>query len=69
MKSTCNQSEKWNAKEAKRMNLSRRFIPNRKSQKPFKEDESPYFWRRIECNIENNRRIRGKSVKRRFKVT
>ena len=31
MKSTCNQSEKWNGKEAKRLNLNRRFIPNSKS--------------------------------------
>ena len=33
IKATCNQSNNWNAKEAKRMNLSRRFIPNPKPPK------------------------------------
>ena len=41
MYSTCNQSNNSNAKEPKWMNLSRRFIPNPKSQKPFKKDKAP----------------------------
>ena len=41
MQSTWNQSEKWNGKEEKRMNLSRRFIPNPKSQNLYKEIEAP----------------------------
>ena len=36
----CNQLKKCKAKEEKWMNLSHRFIPNPKSQKPFKKYET-----------------------------
>ena len=43
IKSTCNQSKKWNGKEAKRLNLNCRFIPNPKLQNLYKKIEAPWF--------------------------
>ena len=40
MQSTCNQSKKWNGKEAKKFNLNHRFIPNPKSKNLYKDIEA-----------------------------